>query len=100
MSADDKPKAVPRYAADEPTAMWDDESLRHEGYGDLADHHAQAPAAAPTAATHPDPSRPTPVQLTGTGPSLRPRRGLSWTATVALALVLGTAVFFLVRLLR
>ena len=76
-------------AADEPTAMWDEDSLREAGL-DLGARSSSRPRS----------------RGTGTDPGLSrmPRRqasgGLSWTLTILLALALGAAVFFAVRALR
>ena len=101
------------HAADEPTAVWDMETLRKAGLGDLAnlpespdaapatpadgmarpsmivDEAAKAAAAAPvTGANKPVHAAPQPAQ------------GSSWWGLVIMALALGAAAYFAIRALR
>lgn len=94
-------------AADDPTAVWDEQALRDAGLDELRDEQA---VAAP--ATGPDvkgDSTQSVVVGRGGAPGFRarqqatrppPSQGLSWPMTIALALALGAAVYFLVRLLQ
>ncbi len=73
------------YAADAPTAVWDDDSLKDAGLTDLLDaRRAQA------ATKKPAPPR----------PALAPRRGPSWPMTIGLAAVLAVIAYALIRFLR
>ena len=76
---DRKTKDAPRWAADEPTAMWDGSSI------DVAN----APKSTEKAATEPAPA-----------PPAAPRSGLSWPLTIAVAVAVAVAVYFVVRALR
>jgi hypothetical protein len=107
-------------AADEPTALRDESSLKELGLADIAARHSSRP---------PGP-KPPPERAASPGPAVRrssqgsdllgpdtgshpPKRapmrrrppawqaaGMSWTLTIVLATLLGTAVFYLVRLLK
>lgn len=85
----------PRWAADEPTAMWDEDALRREGLD---------PALAPErpAATKPDVRGPEPAKVeAGAGAaSGAPTAGLSWLATFTLAALVAAVVYVVVRMLR
>jgi hypothetical protein len=97
------------HAADEPTAVWDESALRAAGLSDLLKRREDEPAAAPaTRSVAPDaessividegvtPGIPQ-VILADPAPAAR---GLGWGATLAIAVVLGGAVYMLIRLLR
>lgn len=106
----DDERDAPRWAADEPTAMWDDSLLKESGYDALAEHRAEQPRAETGPATRRDVggdlggSVSVSRDLTGGHPAQRgpgPRRGwLTWAATLALAIALGGVAYFLVRALR
>jgi hypothetical protein len=70
--------------ADDPTAVWDGDSLAAAGFdvktGKFTEPTAAARSIAPAKAA--------------------PRRGLSWPLTIALAIVVGLAVYFAVALLK
>ncbi|WP_053235442.1 hypothetical protein [Sandaracinus amylolyticus] len=92
---------APRWAADEPTAMWDEGSLRDRGFDDVAQAPSPTtgPATAPgvggddRATVHSVPSAaPRPV-------APPPAGGLSWPMTVAIATIVAVVVYFAVRLL-
>lgn len=105
-----------RNAADDPTAVWDEDSLRAAGLGDLGALEGRSPSPA----TEPEeqagggsievsaemsrgaggPSPKGAPRLTpGPTPAAKPG-GLSWPLTIALAFALGLAVYLLVRLLK
>jgi len=99
------------HAADEATDVWDEDSLRAAGLGDLLDQEAkadeaskakEAKLAAPRVST--DSNVQLPEADPGKGPDTLPpppvQGGMSWAITVALAVALGVAVFFLVKMLR
>jgi hypothetical protein len=101
-----KSDAPPRWAADEPTAMWDEASLKKEGYEGLAEAPAE-PAKGP--ATAPDVGgedrRSVLAPETGTAsanaaPGPVESGGLSWPATLAIATLVAIFVYFAVRMLR
>ncbi|HEX6240476.1 MAG TPA: hypothetical protein VFZ61_06265 [Polyangiales bacterium] len=102
------------HAADEPTAVWDMETLRKAGLGDLA-NLPEAPDAAP--ATPADGmQRPSvivdePAGATKAGspaagkPETGPQQpvastGNSWWGLLVMALALGVAAYFAIRALR
>lgn len=110
--------------ADEPTAMWDEASLREAGFNSVAQLEQQSdatpgapanPGAAPEAPKGPsilvegmpDASEVIrtpagtirPTAGTRAVPK-RPSSGLSWPVTVGLAIALGGLVYLVVRLLR
>ncbi len=94
-------------AADEPTAMWTDEMLR-DAVGEVAEQvetpPATKPAPAPPAPVTHDTARSHPPLRSGTRRrppvAAEPPPTLSWSMTFALAIALGTAVYFLVTFLR
>lgn len=101
---------APRWAADEPTAMWDDSALEGAGYDQLAKDRAARPRAATGPATEREvrgedrSAVKVSSELTG-AQRLQPaasneKRSLSWAITIACALALGVAVYLVVRLLR
>ena len=113
---DSAERELPSSAADDPTAMWDEGELRAAGMDEVADRAKSLP---PAAATGPDVKgdvRQSVVvgdekpgaspQAQQAAPRPRPRRsadatgGLSWPITIGLAIALGLAVYFLVKLLR
>jgi hypothetical protein len=96
------------HAADEPTAVWDESALRAAGLSDLLKRHEAEPAAPPaTRSEHPgaessivvDGVAPDSPQVILAEPA-EPARGLGWFATLAIAVVLGGAVYLLIRMLR
>jgi len=87
-SDDDEHVAVDS-AADAPTAVWDEESLRAAGVEMPAQEEAKQGTAPPQIET-----------VSDTGGMGRRAGGLSWPLTIALAVGLGLAVYFLVRFLR
>lgn len=106
---------LPSHAADDPTAMWDEGALREAGMEEVANRAKSMPPPAATGPAVGGDSRRSVVVGTGgdaAGPESadrtpRPRRrpsqpdaGLSWPITIALAIALGVAVYFLVRLIR
>ncbi len=96
-------------AADDPTAMWDEGALRAAGMSEIAG--GKPTSLAPAPATGPDvkgDARESVVvggerertKRSGSPAQTRPSQGLSWPATVALALALGAVVYFVVRLFK
>ncbi len=113
MSKDDDDPDGPRWAADEPTAMWDESAMADSGYQDLAKDRTEKPRNETGPATgrevKGDVAAKVAVSAELTGghkaapatPPSSPRSGaLSWVITVVLAVALGGAAYFLVRLLR
>lgn len=83
------------FAADEPTAMWDEESLQDLALDAPAEQ--QQSGAATRGQGGGGPSVQVELQSAGTsGPS----KGLSWGITIFLALGLGAGVYFLIRFLK
>jgi hypothetical protein len=106
------------HAADEPTAVWDMETLRKAGLGDLAnlpegpdaapatpavgmsrpsmivDEQAEAAAKAAAAAQAAAASR------DNSAPNAQPAQSGSWWSLVAMAIALGAAAYFVIRALR
>ena len=105
---DDLDHEAQRWAADEPTAMWDDSEMKAGGYDALAeDRQAKprgetGPATGRSAGGMDDSS----IQLSR-GPVVQraaaaaPRKpgGISWVLTILLSLGLGVGVFILIRAL-
>ncbi|MBX3273040.1 MAG: hypothetical protein KF729_22445 [Sandaracinaceae bacterium] len=101
-----------RWAAEEPTAMWDESFLEREGFDALLKDRAANPREETGPATVEGAggkSRTGSVEIssevTGGHPAVsapRKRRsgGLSWALTLVVAITLGFAVYALVRLLR
>jgi hypothetical protein len=106
-----KPATEPaKWAAEEPTAMWDESSMREQGYDALAKDREAKPRQETGPATElgvrgqvkegVEVSR----ALTGNHaavkrPQAKPQSSaLSWVITFAVALVLGVGVFFLLRM--
>ena len=96
-----------RSAADDPTAMWDDAALKKAGLDELAGRTDTRDAAGPATSYGVRGDRRHSVVVDGpekqgarrAGPLAR-AGGLSWPVTVILALALGVAVYFLVRMFR
>ena len=96
-------------AADEPTAVWDANTLREAGLGDLIRKPDSTP---PPAATAPDragataPSMVVDAKAAGApvqhlaAPKAAGSGELGWVSTVALAAGLGAAVYLAIRFLR
>jgi hypothetical protein len=96
-----------RSAADDPTAMWDDAALKEAGLDELAGRTDARDAAGPATSYGVRGDRRNSVELgdredarSSRGAAPKARGGLSWPVTVILALALGVAVYFLVRMLR
>jgi hypothetical protein len=91
------------HAADEPTAVWDANTLREAGLGDLINRpEAEAPPATRAGRREQGPSIVVDEAAAG-APSqeLASTSGdLGWLSTVALAAGLGGAVYFLIRFLK
>ena len=109
---DDKP-APAQWAAEEPTAMWDESAMRGQGYDALAKDREDKPREATGPATERevrgDVKQGVEVSraLTGThgkldrAPAPAPKASaLSWVITLGIAIALGVGVFFVVRMLR
>lgn len=94
------------HAADEPTAVWDANSLREAGLGDLINRPESEPPPAATRARRREQQGPSIVvdeAAAGASPqqvSSGPAGDLGWLSTVALAAGLGGAVYFLIRFLK
>ena len=102
---DPKPPSIPP-EHEEVTAVWDEDAARQHGF-EIAGK-AAGPATAPAVRGQDGSSVVVSSGLTGRHPAqppapVEPRShggGLSWPAAIAIALSVGVAVFFLVRLLR
>lgn len=98
----------PRWAADEPTAVWDESLMADEGYSELAEDREANPREATGPATTKnvggEDGRRVKVSPDATGGhAAQPEGetgGVSWVITIAIALGLAVAVFLLVRYLR
>ena len=95
------------HAADEPTAVWDEQSLRAAGLSDLlAPRPSEPPPPPATPATvSSDPSIMVDRRLSGEpadGGNETPATegSFGWPATMAIAVVLGAIVYVLIRLAR
>lgn len=107
---------VESHAADEPTAVWDEKSLRAAGLQDLLKQPQEPPLppATPAGGVSTDPSI---VVDTTIGPNARPLApnapkaapqqpvavpsdGMGWPTTVGIALGLGALVYILIRLVK
>jgi hypothetical protein len=99
------------HAADEPTAVWDESAMRAAGLTDLImRHQPERPLAPATPATHTgDPSividqslvaKPAPAVQSIRAAPMAPRAGLSWAATLGIAIVLGGLMYLVIRLVR
>lgn len=82
------------HAADEPTAMWDEGSLRDLGLDIPLEQKETGPATTGTGA-----HRAIGVELT-TPPKSQGSQIMQWVVTILLAVGLGVGVFFLVRMFR
>jgi len=93
-------------AADEPTAVWDANTLREAGLGDLIkrpESKPPPPATAPERAGATAPSMVVDAKAAGAPVQhvAAPNSGeLGWGSTVALAAGLGAAVYLAIRFLR
>ncbi len=109
-SGDDSGEGM-RWAADEPTAMWDESLLEQEGFNALVKDRAANPREETGPATIQQvggKSRSQSVEISSeatgghkavSAPKKRPG-GLSWALTFGIAIALGGVVYLLVRLLR
>ena len=96
------------HAADEPTAVWDEQSLRAAGLSELLARRPSEPPPPPaTPATAPsDPSIVVDRQLSGEHArasgraSMAAESSFGWPATFSIAIVLGAIVYVLVRLAK
>ncbi len=91
-------------AADDPTDVWDEEKLRAVGLGSVLDGAASKPATKSTGPREDSieialPSDPPGAPRAATARPA-PRRGMSWTATIAVALVAAVAVYLAIRFFR
>lgn len=100
-----------RWAAEEPTAMWDESMLHDEGFDALVNDRASNPREETGPATTQgvggaDASKvKVSASATGGHPAVAGKRtkkqgGLSWTLTIVLAIGLAFAVYVLVSYLR
>lgn len=103
---DTSDEEAPRWAADEPTAMWDESMLRDAGFEADAQPSAGSAPATERGVKGDDPNAiHVSPELSGGHRALRPSdpakpSGASWALTLLLAIGLGVAAFFLVRYLR
>ncbi len=99
------------HAADEPTAVWDANTLRDAGLGDLLRRPESEPPPAQTSPKkfgNQDPSIVVDAAAAGAKAEVVRRAArrrsnsgeLGWAATVGLAAGLGAAVYLLIRFLR
>jgi len=97
------------HAADEPTAVWDIETLRKAGLSELVGKPESIPPGPATSAV--GTARPTmiveekPLEKAAVIPQHGPRapepaKGLGWPSLVGIAVILGAGVYFLMRFLR
>jgi len=94
-------------AADDPTAIWDEEALRKAGLGAVLENLEDSAPATP-GEKGPAPSMITDVlDDTPAGGSRgvpvqkpQPPKEMSWAATISLALALGAVVYLAIRFLR
>ena len=110
VSHDDDKDDPSRWAADEPTAMWDEASMSEAGYKDLAKHRVERPRAETGPATERGVKGElaskvnVSSELTGghaAQPAAAPSSNvLSWVITGVLAIGLAVAAYFAVRFLR
>jgi hypothetical protein len=97
--------------------MWDEEALRKRGFGAVSDAHATAAGTPPATARAVDgdevagvrapaphasepASRPAPPASEPASRPAAPAVGLSWPATIALAIAVAVITFVVVRMLR
>jgi len=97
------------HAADEPTAVWDESALRAAGLTDLLKRRDAEPAGPPATRSAVPGTESSIVIDEGVTPGIpqvilaepaTPARGLGWFATLGIAVVLGGAVYLLIRMLR
>ena len=104
------------HAADEPTAVWDADSLREAGLAELLEQEeAEALAPATPGATSRDASiqiadelapagqavsGPTPARQSAASMEAPAPKGMGWGAALSIALALGGAVYALIRFLK
>jgi hypothetical protein len=93
---------VLRSAADEPTAMWDEEALRREGFEALirapSSSNGSLPASVRSEGVE-DPAKAHGQPPATTPPSPAPGKGLTWPVTITLAIAVAIVTFVVVRLL-
>ncbi len=89
-------------AADEPTAMWTEDMVRdaQQGPQPVAAAPAPQPAAALAAGSTSHPPLRSGTRRRPPVPAEREPASMSWALTIALAIALGTAVYYFVRYLR
>jgi hypothetical protein len=112
-AADIDEKGESSHAADEPTAVWDMETLRKAGLGDLANLPESPDAGPATPAV--GMQRPsvivdeqaassaksaTPAADKRMAKAQRPAQSGSWWSLLIMALALGAAAYFVIRALR
>jgi hypothetical protein len=99
---------APRWAADEPTAMWDDSVLEDAGYDRLASHREEKPREATGPATRREVGgdlaqgiHVSKATSPGTAPvPSRKNPAIGWILTAVVAVLLGGGVYALIRFLR
>lgn len=108
------------HAADEPTAVWDEKSLRAAGLTDLLGKRPSEPPPPPATPASGITQDPSIVVDTTIGPNARPQasapnapqkhaaqpvvdaraNAMGWPTTVGIAIGLGALVYILIRLLK
>jgi len=94
--------AAMEYAAEEPTAMWNEDALRMAGL----DHEQEQSAPATKGAGRGEASvrittqQPDPRDVPMTPTPAKRSGGLSWGVTLGLAIALGLGVYFAIRALK
>jgi hypothetical protein len=103
------------HAADEPTAVWDEKSLRAAGLSDILGKRPSEPPLPPATPAGGMTQDPSIVVDTTIGPNARPQasapeqpaeladarpNGMGWPTTVGIAVGLGALVYIVIRLLK